>query len=213
MFGWGRSVSGTGCADDAAPEAAGAGAWGILNGTRVATEFGWRPVEAIAEGDLVLTFDGGALPVVVVERHVIWCKAEAANRDAWPLSVPAGALGNGEEMLLLPDQAVVIESDAAEDMYGDPFVLVAARTLDGVAGIAPVVPPPRLEVVTLRFAREEVVFANFGALFLCRAADDDIMAAVRKRDYPVLGQREAERIARDTAAAPPRAQRSEPLGA
>ena len=37
---------------------------GLVAGTRIATAMGWRAVEAIAVGDLVLTFDNGLQPVV-----------------------------------------------------------------------------------------------------------------------------------------------------
>ena len=67
-----------------------AGTGGLVKGTRVATELGWRPVDAVAAGDLVLTFDRGMQPVVAVRRRFLADLGAAS----WPLSVPAGALGN-----------------------------------------------------------------------------------------------------------------------
>ena len=202
MFGWGqtawssREATDETCNEALAPQE---GACGIVSGTKVATEFGWRPVEALTEGDLVLTFDSGMQPVVAVERHVIWCEVGASDMESWPLTVPAGVLGNEVEMMLLPDQPVLVESDAAESLYGDPFVLIPARNLAGVAGIDRVVPPVRIEVVTLRFAREQIVFANIGALFLCHGTEADIAAEPRVQDYAVLCARTADLIARDVA--------------
>ena len=36
---------------------------GLLAGTRVATAMGWRRVDAISEGDQILTFDNGLIPI------------------------------------------------------------------------------------------------------------------------------------------------------
>lgn len=152
---------------------------GIISGTKVATTIGWRPVEAIAAGDMVLTFDGGLQPVAEVRRRVVWGGGREDHRH-WPLHVPAGAMGNARPMLLLPDQTVLVESDAAEELTGDPFALIPARALDGFRGIAPAAPAMRLEIVQLAFETDEIVFANVGALVYC-PADFDILAAIRRR--------------------------------
>ena len=39
---------------------------GFTTGTRIATVAGWRPIESIALGDEVLTFDNGPQPVVAM---------------------------------------------------------------------------------------------------------------------------------------------------
>lgn len=164
---------------------------GIVAGTKVATPIGWRPVEAIAVGDSVLTFDGGMRPVLSVSRNVVWTSHDTDVCD-WPLQVPAAALGNREPMQLLPGQAVMIESDAAEDLFGDPFALIPAAALDGFRGITPVAPPARIEVVTLVFAQDEIVFANVGALFHCPAATDLVAAAYANSPYTVLSMDDAD---------------------
>jgi len=150
---------------------------GFVAGTKVATMIGWRAVEAIAPGDLVLTFDGGLQPVREVRRHVIWGGGREHHRH-WPLFVPSGALGNQSEMWLLPEQTVLVESDVAEDLTGDPFALIPARALEGFRGITASAPAARLEIVQLVFGTDEVAFANIGALFYC-PADRDILAAIR----------------------------------
>ena len=137
---------------------------GIVIGTRIATAQGWRDVGGILAGDMVLTFDNGMQPVLEVRRTVLMPSGDAKD---WPLAVPGGALGNGEPMMLSPRQMVVVESDMAEAIHGDPFVAVPAMALDGVCGVAPVFPREGIELVTLHFAHEEVVFGGAGALFLC----------------------------------------------
>jgi hypothetical protein len=44
---------------------------GLVAGTKVATTAGWAKVETIAEGQQVLTFDGGLQTVVAITRHVL----------------------------------------------------------------------------------------------------------------------------------------------
>lgn len=161
---------------------------GIVAGTKVASGHGWRPVEAIAEGDKVLTFDGGMQTVVAVRRSVLWGDARS-DYGTWPLHVPAGALGNRHDMSILADQPVLIESDTAEDLYGDPFALIPACALDGFRGISRTAPAPRVEVVTLVFEQDEIVFCNMGALFHCPVEGDLLEAAFADdgQGYAVLG--------------------------
>lgn len=161
---------------------------GMLAGTKVATQSGWRPVEAICEGDLVLTFDGGLQPVKKVIRTQLF--AAAAETADWPLFVPAGALGNREDMHVLPQQLILVESDTAEEVLGDPFALIPAAALDGFRGITRMRPGEVVETVELQFDSEEIAFANIGALFLCRGAGDLLDMATS--DYAPLSMKQAD---------------------
>ena len=184
------SATPSGGADTAAP-----GDAGLLAGTRVATAMGWRPVEAIAEGDRVLTFDHGLQAVEKVVRVRLWPDPADCAARFWPLHVPAGALGNRDAMHVLPGQNVMIESDAAEDLYGDPFSLIPAKAVEGAAGVHRVPPEADIEVIVLHFARDQIVFANNGALFLCPACHDVVLAAAPARaprqHYAILSMDEA----------------------
>ncbi len=166
---------------------------GLVSGTRVATNIGWRAVEAIAPGDLALTFDGGMQTVVRVERSILWNSPRNCPEHLWPLVVPAGALGNQRDMYLLPEQNVMIESDAAEDCFGDPFALIAAAALTGYRGISRVKPHKEIVVYTLHFDAEQIVFACSGALFHCPAAAQDclLQAGNTAATYDALPIKEA----------------------
>ena len=146
------------------------GQGGILVGTRIATHDGWSPVETVAPGDLVLTFDEGLIPVreVIIGRR--GTEGSAPTRTGAPLIVPARALDNRQAMTLLPGQMVLLESDLAEAMFGDPFVLIAAGALVGYRGIAPLADPGWLATVTLAFDRPQVVHAEGLALLYCPEA-------------------------------------------
>lgn len=140
---------------------------GLLAGTRVATSMGWRAVDALAAGDLVLTFDAGLQPLVEVRREIFWTAEARAPSVYHSVYVPTGALGNSAEIELLPDQGVLVESDAACDAYGDPFAVIAAKSLDGYRGIRRVAPRTQIEIITLVFDTEQVVYADGGALVHC----------------------------------------------
>jgi hypothetical protein len=85
----------------------------------------------------------------------------------------------------------MIESDAAEDMTGDPFALIPGAALVGFRGITQKRPADWVEVIQLHFAQDEIVVANIGALFLCRA-QADLMSDMGASSYDVLDMDVAE---------------------
>lgn len=170
---------------------------GIAVGTKVATPNGWKKIEDIVEGDKVLTFDDGLQTVQKVQRHTLWETPRGAPIAQWPLHVPQGALGNNEAMFLLPGQSVMVESDTADEVLGDPFVLIPSRVLEGYRGISPVVPQHRLEVVELFFEHEQIIFANAGTLFRCTAAIDfgnGLFASACEERYKELNAAQADML-------------------
>jgi len=140
---------------------------GLIAGARIATSLGWRPVEALAEGDLVLTFDAGLQPVTKITRTPIWANPKTAPRRFWSLHIPAGALGNRAALDVLPGQYVMIESDAGEKLFGDPFSLIKADVLDGLNGIHAAPVAHNCEAVVLHFETDQVVFDQSGLLYYC----------------------------------------------
>ncbi|MFK7938837.1 MAG: Hint domain-containing protein [Roseovarius sp.] len=168
---------------------------GLITGTRVATGLGWRKVEALGEGDMVLTFDAGLQRITKITREVIWNEARACPQRFWPLNVPAGALGNRDALTILPDQYVMVESDAGEDLFGDPFSLIPASALVGVNGIAAVPAQHGLEAIVLHFENDQVVFAETGVLYYCPSACgllDRVVATHSTAPYVALTQEDAD---------------------
>ena len=98
---------------------------GLLEGTHVASSFGWRTVDAIAVGDKVLTFDNAMQPVVEIRRDMRWLEATSTPKARWPVRIPAGAMGNRRDLSILHNQGILVESEAANDPQGDPFAVVA----------------------------------------------------------------------------------------
>lgn len=143
---------------------------GITSGTRIATADGWRPVDALDIGDQVLTFDNGPQEIVAITRATQFVHADIAPDFANPIHVPAGAIGNSEPMVLLPEQNVMIESDEAECRTGDPFALIPAKALVGFRGIERFRALRAFDVLTLHFANDELVYVEGGALILTQAS-------------------------------------------
>ncbi|MEM6480878.1 MAG: hypothetical protein AAF681_03455, partial [Pseudomonadota bacterium] len=81
-------------------------------------------------------------------------------------------LGNRTEMEVLPGQGVLVESDAAEELYGDPFALIPAQAIDDKPAVARSRPGRELEVIILQFETEQVVFSDTGVLFFCPSTLD-----------------------------------------
>lgn len=136
---------------------------GIFASTLIATPEGWRPAGALSQDSMVLTFDSGAQPVA----HCLVAAVGEAPSALWPLSVPAWALDNREEVLLLPEQKILIETDLAETLYGDPFALIPGQALEGWRGITRCRPPVSSAVVHLGFTAPQVIYASRGILLSC----------------------------------------------
>lgn len=171
---------------------------GLVSGTRIATAMGWRRVEQVVAGDLVLTFDAGLQRVTRVTRHMVWEGAGPCPERLWPIEVPTGVLGNREVMHLLPQQTIMVESDTAEDLYGDPFSLIPAEAMDEISASRRMQPQEGFEVVRLHFACEQVVFARDGLLFLCpssRGTVADVWEAPQDPLYTILPLDEARFLA------------------
>ena len=170
---------------------------GLMAGTRVASNLGWRAIEALAVGDQVLTFDNGMQEIVEIRRKVFFLDAPETDQAVWPVTIPVGALGNREELTLLADQGVLIESDAAVDRHGDPFAVVPALSLVGLRGITREAPAQQIELIAVYFATDEVVYAEGGALVHCpsRTTPLDAMMHGVAPSYDVMGAAGAAHLA------------------
>ncbi|MFN4154991.1 MAG: Hint domain-containing protein [Paracoccaceae bacterium] len=162
---------------------------GIFATTPIATTAGWCPAGDLGPGALVMTFDGGSQPVLQAQVLAI----EDAPPGLWPLLVPAWAMDNRDDLVLLPDQKVLIESDAAEDLYGDPLALIPARALEGWRGIERFRPLPMSVAVQLCFARHQVIYASRGVLLSC-AGDPLTDTDWRARDYSSYSLAQAQHL-------------------
>lgn len=169
-------------------------AGGILSGTPIATPEGWCLVEDLLPGDAVLTFEAGAQTLTELEMQPFDAEIGPTPHPYWPLQVPVWALDNRAELMLLPEQAVLIESDAADDIYGDPFALIPATALLGFRGIEVCRPPDAAQVVRLGFGADQIIYAARGVLLFCPALHLDLGTAQPAPEYPILSDPQARAL-------------------
>ena len=143
--------------------------WGLIGGTKVETEAGWRSVEDLRPGTMVHTFDGGLRPVRAIYRTEYGAHLAEAYPEGLVL-VPPGALGNGDAFYLLPDQHVMFRGTAVEGVTGESAVLIAGRHTVGYGGITSTMPVDEVDVYSLSFDEEEICFVNRAVLMHCPRA-------------------------------------------
>jgi Hint domain len=138
---------------------------GLAAGTLVETRSGWRPVQTLRPGDAVQTLDGGLRAIAAMDRT--WALPATG---AEVLHLPGGAFGNCDTVTLLPDQHLLLDLnpwDNTGDLPDALAALIPAAALEGHHGTMRHRVRAPLEVVTLLFAEEELVWAASGVLLHC----------------------------------------------
>jgi len=169
-----------------AADAGFADATGLMVGTPIATAFGWRPVEALCVGDLVLTFDHSFRPITGVRRVTLWDGEGDCPAALRPVEVQPGVLPDAGAVTVLPEQGVMVESDAAENYRGDPFAVIAPRAIAQYGLAQPVRVSGPLEVIILEFEEDEVIYGQTGLLYHIPKAFDLLSDADPSEVYKVL---------------------------
>jgi hypothetical protein len=131
-------------------------------GTMIATPAGVRAVETLAVGDLVSTLDRGAQPVRWISSRKI-ALLGGADDPLRPVRIAAGALGvnmPAQDLLVSPQHRMLVRSRIAQTLFGADEVLVAAKHLLGLPGVA--LAEDVTEIVYVHFLcdQHEVVIAN-----------------------------------------------------
>jgi hypothetical protein len=101
-------------------------------GTLLSTPAGPRPVEALQEGDLLDTLDGGAQEILWIGRRRLTGAQMHAMPQLRPVRIRAGAFGLDvpvEDLLVSPRHRLLVRGPIAEALFGTPEVLVAAEDL------------------------------------------------------------------------------------
>lgn len=109
------------------------------HGTRILTAAGEVAVEDLRAGDLVVTRDHGPRPVRWIGRRAVGGAVQCAFPRLRPVRIAAGALGPGlpaRDLWLSQQHRVLVASRIAGRIFGETEVLVAARHLLGLPGIA-----------------------------------------------------------------------------
>ena len=95
----------------------------FLDGTAIATPDGPRAVDTLQPGDLVLTHDGRAVPVLWMGHQAVLARFGTA-RDRMPVEIAAGALGGG-----LPERPLRVTADHA--LLVDGLLVNAGALVNG----------------------------------------------------------------------------------
>ncbi|GHG94984.1 Hint domain-containing protein [Pseudodonghicola xiamenensis] len=126
----------------------------FLPGTRIETVDGWRPIESVRPGDLVMTLDHGPQPLAMLVRRT----AELRDGDERlaPVVLPQGCLGSGlpvRELRCSP-QHRLLHAGAQNQC------LVAAKALLARPGVSRGPARGKVSYINLVFPRHEIVFAE-----------------------------------------------------
>ncbi len=128
-------------------------ALGLLAGTTVLTLDGVLPVEFLEPGDRIVTRAGARRLVAVSVQK---------RRMAQMVRIRATSLGHDrpeKDLLLAPDQPVMIRDWRAAALYGVPAAPIAAKRLtDGEFVTSEVLRDAR--IFTLRFEEDEVIYVE-----------------------------------------------------
>lgn len=126
----------------------------FAKGTLIETPDGPRYVESLAAGDLVNTLDEGPQPI----RWIGTRRIPGTGRNA-PVRIKPGALGNLRTLYVSQNHRMLVAGPAAELLFGQAEVLVAAKHLVNDDTIR-VVPRPHIDYVHFLFDRHQIVFAE-----------------------------------------------------
>ena len=84
------------------------GAACFLKGTMIATPDGERAVQDLAAGDLVMTADGRAVPVVWLGEQLVKKRIGMVPEGLEPVCIKAGALGNHSDLYVTADHGMIV---------------------------------------------------------------------------------------------------------
>ncbi len=126
----------------------------FARGTLIDTPDGPQFVETLKAGDLVNTLDDGPQPI----RWIGARRVQGAGPNA-PVRIKAGALGNLRTLTVSQNHRIMVRGAAAELLFGETEVLIAAKYLINDDTIR-IVPRAEIEYVHFLFDKHQIVFAE-----------------------------------------------------
>ncbi len=99
-------------------------------GTEIATPAGGCKVEDLRRGDTVRTLDSGPQPVLWVGGGPV-----LTNAISQPVRIAAGVLGAARALQVSGQHLILFKNPAAELLFGEDEVLIAAKDLVGLPGV------------------------------------------------------------------------------
>ncbi len=149
----------------------------------IATPHGYRPAGSLRVGDLVRTMTGQSVPVLDVLRHTVPARGTFA-----PVRLRAPYFGLRRDIVVAPDQRLVIGGSDVEYTFGRERVLVPARHLVNGTSALTERCSPTVSYVQLLLPGHEVLIAAgtpTESLFIGRLRRKrDLLAASMLHAYP-----------------------------
>lgn len=160
----------------------------FVRGTRIKTIAGERPVEALSVNDLILTMDTGYQPIRWIGSRTLGGNELAAKPGLRPIRICAGALAPGlptGDLIVSPNHRILSRSKIARNMFGFPEVLVAAKDLVFLGGVAIADDLDAVEYWHFMFDRHQVVYAE-GAAAESLFASPEALASIPQESLQEL---------------------------
>ncbi|MDO5657636.1 MAG: Hint domain-containing protein [Paracoccus sp. (in: a-proteobacteria)] len=163
----------------------------FATGTGIATPDGIVAVEQISAGDLVLTRDHGAQPVLWTAGRHLCARMLDLQPNLRPVRIRAGALGTAadgtpipaRDLCLSPQHRVLVRSAIARRIAGRDEALVAAKHLLGLPGISAESPAQGVGYHHILTGRHELLLSDGAwteSLFTGPQALRNLTAAARR---------------------------------
>lgn len=143
-----------------------AGLSGVIcftKGTVIATESGPTPVEALSEGDRILTRDNGPQEILWTASRRITGARMFVMPHLRPVRISTGALGidvPDQDLLVSPDHRVLVRGPAARALFNTSEVLVPAVQLVNGAEIRTDLDIRHVTYYHLMLPSHQVIWAN-----------------------------------------------------
>ncbi|MGL5012004.1 MAG: Hint domain-containing protein, partial [Paracoccaceae bacterium] len=141
--------------------------------------------ETLRLGDSLYTVDGGAAPILGLDRQ--WIMPQP---DLHTVHIPGGTIDNDDDLTLLSGQMILLDTMGDRMLPDAALVLIPATALIGWRGCTRGLLAHKTEVITPLFAAEEIVYANAGSMLRCPGIIEGAHAAIQT-DFTRLDLRQA----------------------
>lgn len=173
--------------------------YGMPVGTLVETEQGWDAVETLSVGQMLVTTEGDLKPLTRVEHSFA-----TLPRGLGLIHVSGGIFPGVSDLVLLPEQLILLTSPLAEVRFGTPDVLLPAAALDVAMGVEVASGGIQVQLTSFGFEDEEVIFAGGDMRLHCpKARDASVLTTTPGSDFwTVLDAEDGRSLTRDLYAQP-----------
>lgn len=152
-----------GTSPDSVPEVSFSNLICFTNGTLIETDRGSVAVDDLVVGERVVTLDHGCQPIRWIGRRKLSQSELREAPELLPIRIRANCLARGvpaNDICVSPQHRMLVRSDIAERMFGTGEVLVAAKHLLKLRGVAVARGKREVEYFHILFDHHEIIFAN-----------------------------------------------------